>query len=101
MVEFSRLRASRAIFRTETVTFDCMSGGDSHIEISVIPILGHPCIHVSTAMVPEPGNDLWLFCQCKGGHIKANVKWQRRWGYDWYQLLGLSILNIPAIFSFF
>jgi hypothetical protein len=22
---------------------------------------------VSTAMVPEPGKDLWLFCQCKGG----------------------------------
>jgi hypothetical protein len=57
-------------------------GGDSHLEISVIPMLGHTvyCIHVSTAMVPEPGKDLWLFCHCKGGHITANVKWQRREG---------------------
>ncbi len=43
--------------------------GDSHLEISVIPMLGHPLytVHVSTAVVPEPGKDLWLFCQCKGG----------------------------------
>ncbi len=26
------------------------------------------------------GKDLWLFCQCKGGHITANVKWQMREG---------------------
>jgi hypothetical protein len=60
--------------------------------MSVIPVLGHSlysCIRVSTAMVPEPCKDLWL-CQCKGGgHIKAGVKWQRGWWYDWYQLLGL------------
>jgi hypothetical protein len=31
-------------------------------------------------MVPEPGKDLWLFCQCKCGLIKANAKWQRRGG---------------------
>ena len=24
-------------------------------------------------MVPEPGKDLWLFCQCKGGHIKRSL----------------------------
>jgi hypothetical protein len=27
------------------------------------------CIHVSTGLVPEPGKDLRLFCQCKGGHF--------------------------------
>ncbi len=30
--------------------------------------------------MPEPGKDLWLFRQCKGGHIKATVKLQRRGG---------------------
>ncbi len=35
-------------------------------------------MHVSTALVPEPGKDLWLFYM--GGHIKATVKWQWKGG---------------------
>ncbi len=48
------------------------SGGDSHLDISVIPLLGHRCIRVSTGLAPEPGKDLWLLCQCKGGVITLN-----------------------------
>jgi hypothetical protein len=44
----------------------------------VIPMLGHPLYTCELGLVPGPGKDLWLFCQCKGGHIKALVKWQRR-----------------------
>jgi hypothetical protein len=58
-------------------------GGDFHFEISVIPMLGHPLYTCEYSHVARAWH-LWKFCQCKGGHIKANVKWQR-WGYDWYR----------------
>ncbi len=75
------MRGEGGVAESQPMSRAVHRGGDSHLEISVIPMLGDPLysIHVSTGLVPEPGKDLWLICQCKGGHIKANEKLQRRW----------------------
>ncbi len=77
-------------------------GGDSHLEISVIPLCWDIfCIHVSTAMVPEPGKDLRLFCQCTGGHITANVKWHRREGMIGINCWAFRYSSFRRFFTFF
>ena len=53
------------------------SGGDSHLEISVIPVLGHSLYTCKYSHGARAWQGLVAMHQCKGGHIKADVKWQR------------------------
>jgi hypothetical protein len=53
-------------------------GGDSHLEISLIPMLGDSSYTREYRLGARAWQGFVANLSSKGGHLKANVKWQRR-----------------------